>query len=57
MIEALEADPSLRERYQFWTFDYATCAPILYSAHLLRQDLRRRRAGSTPIARTPPLIT
>ena len=40
MIEALEADPSLRERYQFWTFGYATCAPILYSAHLLRQELR-----------------
>ena len=43
MIEALEADPSLRERYQFWTFGYATCAPILYSAHLLRQDLRAAR--------------
>ena len=48
MIEALEADPSLRERYQFWTFDYATCAPILYSAHLLRQDLRAARGRLDP---------
>src|SRR5262245_17809731 len=48
MIEALEADPSLRERYQFWTFDYATCAPILYSAHLLRQDLHAARGRLDP---------
>ena len=48
MIEALEADPSLRERYQFWTFGYATCAPILYSAHLLRQDLRAARGRLDP---------
>jgi pimeloyl-ACP methyl ester carboxylesterase len=48
MIEVLEADPSLRERYQFWTFDYATCAPILYSAHLLRQDLRAARGRLDP---------
>ena len=51
MIEALEADPSLRELYQFWTFGYATCAPILYSAHLLRQSLRRARRVFDPDGR------
>ena len=34
MVTGLEADPLLRERYQFWTFGYATGAPLLYSAHL-----------------------
>lgn len=48
MIDALEADPALRERYQFWTFGYATGAPILYSAHLLRQDLRAARDRLDP---------
>src|SRR6478672_10458683 len=24
MVEALEADPDLRDRYQFWTFGYST---------------------------------
>lgn len=48
MIEALEADPTLRERYQFWTFGYATGAPILYSAHLLRRDLRAARDRLDP---------
>src|SRR3954466_109733 len=48
MIEALEADPSLRERYQFWTFGYATGAPLLYSAHLLRQDLRAAQGRLDP---------
>ena len=56
MIEA-GGRPITARAYQFWTFDYATCAPILYSAHLLRQDLCGRGAGLTPIARTPPLTT
>jgi pimeloyl-ACP methyl ester carboxylesterase len=48
MIDALEADPSLRQRYQFWTFGYATGAPLLYSAHLLRQDLRAAQGRLDP---------
>jgi pimeloyl-ACP methyl ester carboxylesterase len=39
MVEALEADASLRDRYQFWTFGYSTGDPIPYSASLLRRDL------------------
>src|SRR3954453_21212192 len=55
MIEALEADPSLRERFQFWTFGYATGAPILYSAHLLRQELRAARGRLAPDGTDPAL--
>jgi len=43
MIEDLEADPVLRGRYQFWTFSYVSGDPIPFSAHLLRQSLRRAR--------------
>jgi pimeloyl-ACP methyl ester carboxylesterase len=48
MIESLEADPALRKRYQFWTFRYASGDPIPYSAHLLRQSLRRARRCLDP---------
>ncbi|MGP0064584.1 MAG: esterase/lipase family protein [Isosphaeraceae bacterium] len=39
MIESLEADTALRDRYQFWTFGYSTGDPLPYSAGLLRRDL------------------
>jgi pimeloyl-ACP methyl ester carboxylesterase len=39
MIESLEADPTIKGRFQFWTFGYSTGDPIPYSAHLLRRDL------------------
>ena len=43
MIEDLEADPVIRRRYQFWTFSYSSGDSIPFSAHLLRQSLRRAR--------------
>jgi pimeloyl-ACP methyl ester carboxylesterase len=48
MIEDLEADSALRTRYQFWTFRYASGDAIPYSAHLLRQSLRRARRVFDP---------
>ena len=48
MIEDLEADPALRRRFQFWTFAYASGDSIPYSAHLLRQSLRRTRRAFDP---------
>ena len=48
MVEDLEADPVLRGRYQFWTFRYASGDSIPYSAHLLRQSLRRARRVFDP---------
>jgi pimeloyl-ACP methyl ester carboxylesterase len=43
VVQELEADPVVRARYQFWTFSYASGDPIPFSAHLLRQSLRKAR--------------
>ena len=48
MIESLEADAALRDRYQFWTFGYSTGDPIPYSASLLRRDLEEVRRKFDP---------
>ena len=48
MVENLDADAALRRRYQFWTFRYASGDSIPYSAHLLRQSLRRARRAFDP---------
>jgi pimeloyl-ACP methyl ester carboxylesterase len=48
LVEDLEADPALRGRYQFWTFRYASGDSIPFSAHLLRQSLRRARRVCDP---------
>jgi pimeloyl-ACP methyl ester carboxylesterase len=48
MVEALEADPALRDRFQFWTFGYSTGDPIPYSAWLLRHDLDEVRRKFDP---------
>ena len=48
MIESLEADPALRDRYQFWTFGYSTGDPIPYSASLLRHNLDEVRRKFDP---------
>ena len=48
MIEDLEADAALRDRYQFWTFGYSTGDPLPYSASLLRRDLDEVRRKFDP---------
>jgi pimeloyl-ACP methyl ester carboxylesterase len=48
MVDVVEADPILGARYQFWTFRYATGDSIPFSAHLLRQGLRRARLEFDP---------
>ena len=48
MIEDLEAVPALRTKFQFWTVGYASGDSIPYSAHLLRQSLRRARRVFDP---------
>ena len=53
MIEGLQADPILREKYQFWTFDYPTGEPVLYSASLLRRALLQAREQSDPDGSDP----
>ena len=41
MLNTLEADPDLREHFQFWYFTYNTGNPIPYSASLLRESLEQ----------------
>jgi len=48
MIATLEEDPSIKGRYQFWTFGYSTGDPIPYSAHLLRENLAEVRRKLDP---------
>jgi pimeloyl-ACP methyl ester carboxylesterase len=48
MIADLEADRSVSDRYQFWTFGYSTGDPIPYSAWLLRRNLREARQKFDP---------
>jgi pimeloyl-ACP methyl ester carboxylesterase len=40
-ISAIESDPELRGRYQFWVFAYPTGNPITLSALRLRESLER----------------
>jgi pimeloyl-ACP methyl ester carboxylesterase len=40
-INELQADPQVRERYQFWVFAYPTGYPPLYSALRLREELAK----------------
>ena len=53
MIEDLEADPILRENYQFWTFGYPTGEPVLYSASVLRRALFHAREQYDPDGSDP----
>jgi pimeloyl-ACP methyl ester carboxylesterase len=55
MIAGLQADPILREHYQFWTFGYATGEPILCSASALRGALVRARQECDPGGTDPAL--
>jgi pimeloyl-ACP methyl ester carboxylesterase len=48
MIADLDADASLRRHFQFWAVCYASGDSILYSAHVLRQTLRRARLVLDP---------
>ncbi len=48
MLNDLESDPIVAERYEFWLFIYTTGNPILYSASLLRRSLRDAVAELDP---------
>lgn len=39
MFNDLRGDDVIRENFQFWFFKYPTGLPIIYSAHLLREEL------------------
>lgn len=48
MVEALEADPAIKGRFQLWTFGYSTDDPFPYSAYLLRKNLNDVRTQIDP---------
>ncbi len=48
VINDLQADPVLRERYQFWYYYYPTGAPYLASAAELRRQLNQLRDEVDP---------
>ena len=50
MLDILESDAEIRDRYQFWTFGYSTGDPIPFSASLLRRDLDEVRRRFDPEA-------
>jgi pimeloyl-ACP methyl ester carboxylesterase len=48
MVEHLDSDVTLRDRFQFWTFGYSTGDPLPYSAVLLRHDFDEVRQKFDP---------
>jgi pimeloyl-ACP methyl ester carboxylesterase len=55
MWNTLRADPVLRDRYQFWAFNYASGNPITYSAGILRDDLMDQVKTLDPDGKDPAL--
>ncbi|MBQ9335886.1 MAG: hypothetical protein IJS14_01140 [Lentisphaeria bacterium] len=53
MVNTLKNDPLIRKHCQFWFFTYSSGNPILYSAAMLRQNLKaaREELATTPEAR------
>ena len=55
MLNDLENDPRVRDRFQFWFFHYPSGSPIPYSAMLLRDALTQAVARLDPDGRDPAL--
>jgi pimeloyl-ACP methyl ester carboxylesterase len=55
MFNDLQADPVLRERFQFWVYFYPTGDPYLATAADLRRNLDAIRADLDPQRRDPAL--
>lgn len=55
LINELEHDPDIWERYQLWLFIYTTGNPIAYSGGLLRQALSNTVQALDPEAKDPAL--
>ena len=55
MINVLQADPAIRDRYDFWAFSYDTGNPIVYSAMILRDALTSAVKVLDPEGKDPGL--
>jgi hypothetical protein len=53
LLNALLADPKIRERYQFWAFFYPTSMAVPWSSTLFRRELQRVRNQMNPGGRNP----
>lgn len=54
-LNALLADPKIREKYQFWFFLYPTGLPVWRTASILRDELDRYHQHFDPQSRNPRL--
>jgi pimeloyl-ACP methyl ester carboxylesterase len=55
LYETIKVDPELRDRYQFWAFQYPTGAAFLRSAAILRRELAAVIAYADPDGADPAL--
>lgn len=55
LVNALQTDPVLRQRFQLWFFTYNTGNPIVYSGYLLREAIRELVDSLDPEGRDPAL--
>lgn len=55
MLNTLRADPRIRERYQFWLFQYNSNRPILESSAALRRQLTQKRRQLDPEGKDPAM--
>jgi pimeloyl-ACP methyl ester carboxylesterase len=55
MWNTLSSDPVLRQRYQFWMFNYASGNPITYTAGILRNELMEQIQTLDPEGRDAAL--
>jgi len=52
-LNTLQADPAVRDRYQFWYFRYPSGLPTMVTAARLRRDLDRALAHYDPQRKNP----
>ena len=55
MFNDLQADPVLREKYQFWFYMYPTGEPLTFAAAKLRDRLKELRMTCDPNGQNPKL--
>lgn len=55
MINDLQNDPDIRDRFQFWLFTYSTGNPIAISAMRLREQIEAAVNATDPMRRDPAL--
>ena len=55
LINQLQADPKIKNHYQFWTFSYPTGIPLHYSAMRLRKELQAMQKKYDPTGMNPNL--